>query len=174
MTKREQHLIIVVIIVIAGWLVFRFWPRDQEAAKSTALMNNSRQFSLEEADRLLRSRPNIQARNLAVKKELKAYRGRFYTSISPENATIALLKTVESLAAQTNLAVQQKNIARFHDDTIGVALEGKTGTESLIRFLQLTSENSIGLRIQRLQIHSLPESKQLSYQVTVITLLVKK
>jgi hypothetical protein len=172
MTKREQRLVILVAVVIAGWMIFRFWPRNQETLKG--LGNENYQFNMNEADRLLRSRLNISARNKAVRDELKSYRSRFYNSDNPENAKIVLLKTIDGLAAQTGLAVQQKNIVNFHNDTIGVTLEGKTGPEPLIRFLQSTSQNTIGLRIQRLQIHSLPESKQLSYQLTVMTLLVKK
>lgn len=174
MTKREQHLIILVVVVIAGWMVYRFWPQDQEQAQSGGSLQGNQPIRLEEANRLLRSRQNILVRNRDGKKELKAYLSRFYSSAHPEEANLALLKTVEGLAAQTGLAVQQKNMAIFRDNTIGVSLEGKTGPESLIRFLQLTSQNSLGLRINRLQIHSLPESKQLSYQVTVITLMVKK
>ena len=52
-------------------------------------------------------------------------------------------------------------------------MEGKANPESLIRFLQRTTQDHIGLRIQRLQLHSLPDSKQLNYQVTLISLLVK-
>ncbi|HEX3044531.1 MAG TPA: hypothetical protein VHY08_07235, partial [Bacillota bacterium] len=151
MTKREQHLVILVAVVITGWMVFRFWPRNEESSKG--LGNGNYQFSMNEADRLLRSRLNISARNKAVRDELKIYRSRFYNSDNPENAKIDLLKTVEGLATQTGLTVQQKNIVNTHDDTIGVTLEGKTGPEPLIRFLQSTSQNTIGLRIQRLQIH---------------------
>ncbi|HBF38161.1 MAG TPA: hypothetical protein DDW50_12675 [Firmicutes bacterium] len=170
MTKREKHIVLLVGIVIAGWFIFRFWPQQSGPSENS----DNHQFSLTDADRLLRSRQNIIARNKAINGELKTLQQRFYNAAQADNAKIALLKTVEGIAAQTSLAVEQKNMVSIHDDTIGVALEGKTSPESLIRFLQQITQSPIGLRIQRLQIHSLPETKQLNYQVAVITLVVKK
>jgi hypothetical protein len=169
MTKREQHLVLLAGIVIVGWLAFHFWPRTTQSSE----INENNAFRLVEADRLFRARQNIMAQSKAVTAELKRVKERFYIAANPENAKISLLKAVEGIAMQTNLAVQQKNMVSIHDDTIGVALEGKTSPESLICFLQMTAQSPIGIRIYRLQIHSIPESKQLNYQVTVISLLVK-
>ena len=169
MTAREQKLLLLVGIVIVGGLAFNYWPRVDNSAGQ----NTDNGFRLQEAVRLLRLRSNIIARNKALTAELKALQGRFFSAVNVDTAKLSLLKTVEAIAAQGNLAVQQKNMVSIHDDTIGVALEGKTSPESLVRFLHLTVQNPTGLRVYRLQIHSLPEAKLLNYQVTVITMLVK-
>jgi hypothetical protein len=170
MTKRDQQLIILVAVVIVGGLVFRFWPRAAQATGTIGDIN----YHLHEAERLLRGRQNITTRDKAVTAELGKLQTRFFSAVDPENAQISLLKAVENLANQAALGVSQKNLVSMHDGSIGVALEGKTSPSSLIRFLYLTSQDRIGQRIYRLQIHSLPETEQLNYQVTVITLLIKK
>jgi hypothetical protein len=169
MTGREQRLLIVVGVVILGGLAFNFWPRITNSAET----NSDSDSRLHEADHLLRFRQNIIVRNDTVNAELKGVQNRFYPAANLESSKLSLLKEVEAIVVQTNLDVQQKNMVNIHDDTIGIALEGKANPESLIRFLQRTTQDRIGLRIGRLQIHSLPDSKQLNYQVTIITLLVK-
>ena len=168
MTQREQRILIVVGVIVCGGLVFNFWPRGTD---SIAVTNSGAQ--IHEADHLLRSRLNIIARNKVVTAKLHVLQKRFYPTNTLEISKVNLLKEVEGIATQSNLDVQQKNMVSFHDDTIGVALEGKATPESLVRFLQRTTQDRIGLRIQRIQIHSLPDTKQLNYQVTLITLLVK-
>jgi hypothetical protein len=170
MTKQERQLIILVAVVIAGGLVFRFWPRAAQVTEPRGDIN----YRLHEAERLLRGRQNIIARYKAVTVELQKLQTRFFSAADPVNAQISTLKAVEAIAIQASLGVNQKNLVSTHDGRIGVALEGKTSPGSLIRFLYLTSQNRIGLRVNRLQIHGLPEIGQLNYQVTIITLLIKK
>jgi hypothetical protein len=169
MTVREGKLLILAGIVIVGGLAFNYWSRADKSAGENS-DNGSR---LLEADRLLRLQANITARHKASTAELKALQGRFFSAAGAETAKLSLLKTVEAVAIQSNLAVHRKSMVSFRDDTIGVALEGKTSPESLIRFLHLTVQNQTGLRVHRLQIHSLPDAKQLNYQVTIISMLIK-
>jgi hypothetical protein len=169
MTAREKKLLILVAVVITAGMAYNYWPRMDQSSAANGINGSG----LIEANRLLQLQPNIINRNKAVRAELKTLQERFYSTANVETAKINLLKEVEAIAAQSNLAVLQKNMVSIHDDTIGVALEGKTNTESLIRFLYLTAQDHIGLRIYRLQIHSLTDVKQLNYQITVITMLVK-
>ncbi len=170
MTTRERNLLILAGTVILGGIAYNLLS----GSWFTPGVPKSGSFKLEEANRLLRSQHNIVNRHQAAMKRLTTLEKRFFSNDNIEQAQINLLKVVEEIASRTQLGVQQKNMIKFEDDLIGVALEGKTTPESLIRFMQQTTESITGLRIYRLQVHTLAEQKLLSFQITISSLLVNK
>lgn len=169
MTTREKSLLALVGAAIAGWLLFNY------AAERPVFMGKAQspKGRLAEAQRLLRSSLNIEAYHRLSLKSLQALEKRFLPAGDPEKAEIELLQEVEDLAYQAQLSLQRKNIVHFNDNAIGVTLEGKSSPESVFRFMQQTTVSQIGLRIWRLQLHVLPESKMLNYQITLNSLLVE-
>jgi hypothetical protein len=170
MTGREKNLAILVGAVVLIVLGYKFVSGDIPSPWSGGAQNTS----LEGAYRLLRSELNVTARSQAINKRLDALQAKFLEAGNPEESRIKLLKEVENLVAQSNLEITQKNLVQINKSEIGVTLEGKTKPESLFRFIWQTTQAQIGLKISRLQIHSLTEQKTLGYQIVVSTLLVDK
>jgi hypothetical protein len=170
MTGREKNLAILVGAVVLIGLGYKFVSGDITSPWS----GGTQSTNLEGAYRLLRSELNVTARSQAVEKRLDTLQAKFLDSGNLDDSKIKLLKEVESLVAQCNLEVTQKNLVQISKSEIGVTLEGKTKPESLFRFIWQTTQAKIGLKISRLQIHTLTEQKTLSFQVVVGTLLVDK
>lgn len=170
MTTRERNLLIFVGVVMLGGLAYNFGFKMPDSSNQ----DQDQSIRIDEAYRLIRSQHNIVAHHQVIQTRLTDLQNKFYSVGDIQGAQISLLNLVEQIAYSTQLDVQQKNMIRFTDNLIGVAIEGKTNPESLIKFLQRTTEAKIGMKIQRMQIHVLPESKSLNYQITLSSLLVKR
>jgi hypothetical protein len=172
MTAKERNLWLGVVAVIIASLVYNFiLNRPESTAVEKSNWNSS---NIESARRLLASRNNIGARSKAVMERLQTLEQKFLDGRDPEQAQINLLTEVERLISSSELSVQQKNAVRVSEQQIGVALEGTTSAAALFNFLYQASSGRYGLRTKRLQIHSLADKKQLSYQVVLVTPLLEK
>ncbi|HEX7712852.1 MAG TPA: hypothetical protein VF531_02425 [Bacillota bacterium] len=166
MTDREKKLLLLVGVVILAGLSFNYFSGG---AKNVGVIGNA--LNEKEAERLLSSSGVIIARNRAATAALAKLEARFYPEISIDRAQLDLLQEVESIASRSGLAVDKKSIARLPDRLIEVTLEGRTGSAALFLFMERLGETPIALKIKNLRIHSLPEERQLEYEIGIISLL---
>lgn len=168
MTAREKIILYGVGTIIIGSIAFNLMVANGDSSRN----RDEGIPDLQRANRLLRSRLNINERSQVAAARLSVLQAKFLATGKMDEAQLNLLKMVEELAMESNLEVAQKNMLRYADNTIGVLLEGKTTNEALIKFMQRTTQAQLGLRVNRLQIHCLPEQKLVSYQLTIITMLI--
>ena len=171
MTAREKNIVIivgvmVVLIMIYNFLFGMFAPVSEPVSENTLAMD------YDTAYRLLERSAYITEYNKQITVKLNKLKNMFYPKSRVDEAEIALLKETEIIAAACSLMVNQKNIVRYSETLIGVTLDGKTTPDSLIRFMQRTTESRLGLKINRLQIHTLNDQKLLDYQISVSSMLL--
>lgn len=154
----------VVIGSLAYHLVFRNWEQLQGSLQSAA--------RLQEARRLLGAGANIQAREQAVARRLKQLRDGYYQGKERNDAEMKLLDLVEGLALKSGLDVQLKNTTVYSREELGVSIEGKTGAAELVRFLHQLATAPMVLKVKRLQLHNVAESKALDYQIAISAWIV--
>lgn len=165
MTTRERNLWLIVAavgLVSLGSYLVKTGPNWFKGRT-----NGVQPLKVHEAYRLLRSQKNIMAHSQLVELRLAELKAQMIEAASPEEAQILLLYRVESLAAASNLSIQNKNTLKLSDQEVGVALEGKSSVESVISFVQKSSAAAIGLKVKRLQLHGIPEKRLLSYQIVL-------
>ncbi len=170
LSKREKNLWLIVGTAVLGMLVFNLVYNNLDRFNGV----NVDASELGETRRLLRSERNIMARQQAINAALADMEKGFLASSDPESAKIALLQEVERLTGAHGLAVDQKNLLQLEKDVIGVALEGNTEPETLIRFLHAAATTRMGLDVKRLQAHANQKTKQVKYQIILQLLLVEK
>ena len=174
MTVRERNLVIGVAVIIALGLgynfLFGFFAPQPDSIPAN--LGSVAPGDYESAVRILRDERNITDRNTKVAAKLKILQTMFGSKAKADEASIRLLQETEKIAANSNLVIEQKNIVRFSETLIGVALEGKTNPESLLRFIQRTTESRIGIKVNRLQLHAIPNQKLLNYQIVVCSMLL--
>lgn len=171
MTKNERNLWIAVGLVILGTLGYQLIFGLMESASTDVAGSR---VDLVNAKRLLREENNIINRQHAAREARLKLGSRFLGIQDPETAETELLATVEQMAESCGLTIQSKNTIRVENKMIGVTLEGKTSSESFIRFLYTVTTGNCPVQIKRCQIHSLPDKAVLSYQVSLVSLLVDK
>ena len=171
MTTRERNLWIIVVAVVIGGIGYSIFFGIL-APPTTSDTTTKSLIDYDSATRLLSSAQNIITKNDTVNRRLDTLVKMFYPKTKLDEAQIALLKETEEIATQANLTVDQKNMVRYSETLIGVAIEGKTKPESLFKFMQKTTESRLGLKINRVQVHALPEQKMLSFQIVVCSLLL--
>jgi hypothetical protein len=125
------------------------------------------QYTLSEARRLLRNGPAIRARQRAAETSLRELRSHFLRPDGSSPAGLKLLCRVEEIARQSGLEVNAKNPVVFSATELGVALEGGSPAEAIVRFLQRLTRASLRLKVKQLQLHSVPEQKVLNYRIVV-------
>jgi hypothetical protein len=171
MSDREKKIVIFVAVAVVLILAYNFFfgmfasPTVPESGSSIVIDYDS-------ATQLLKRARNITEYNKQITTKLDKLKKMFYPKANVDEAEIALLKETEAIAANCNLTVQQKNIVRYSETLIGVTMDGKTTPDSLFRFMQKTTESRLGLKINRLQIHTLADQKLLDYQISVSSLLL--
>ncbi|HYH01552.1 MAG TPA: hypothetical protein VEC37_00480 [Bacillota bacterium] len=169
MTGREIKLWIAVGLVVAGALLFNMLsPYFMQTADQSATSVNE-----EEAFRILRAEDNIVARNQAALARYQQLCEGFYRIKDRTAAELDILEVVEEIAANNGLRITLKNTVQLAPTELGVALEGTTGSEMFFRFLQQLTEAPVGFKVKRLQLHSVPEKRELDYQVVISVLMVK-
>ncbi len=174
MTSRERNLLIGVVAVIILGLGYNFLFGVFAPAPTSTSINRGQEVLVDYdgAIHLLRSAGNITARNAVIAEKLKILQAMFGSKTAPDLGAIKLLQETEKIAAECSLSVEQKNIIRYSDSLIGVSFEGKTNSESLLKFIQRTTESRFGIKVSRLQLHALPDQKVLNYQIIVSGLLL--
>jgi hypothetical protein len=169
MTGRELKLWLSIGIVVTAGLLYNlatpYWSRLEEQKTVGSDWN--------EAIRLLRAESNIRARNRAARERYRQLQPKFYAAKRRGAAELEVLEIIEEIAANCGLRIRLKNTLQLAEDEIGVALEGTTGSEVFYRFLQQLTEAPVGLRIKALELHGVPEKRELDYQVVVGVLLIK-
>lgn len=169
MTGREIKLWIVVGSVVAGALFYNMLsPMFLQTEDQPSTNINE-----EEAFRILRAEDNIKARNQAALARYQQLSEGFYRIKDQAAAELDILEVVEEIAANSGLRITLKNTVQPSPTEIGVALEGTTGSEMFFRFLQQLTEAPVGFKVKRLQLHSLPEKRELDYQVVISVLMIK-
>lgn len=166
MTDREKKLILLVGAVIIVGLGVKYFNIGSKNGSATANMLNRT-----EAERLLSSSGVITARNRAATAALAKLETRFYPETAGDRVQVDLLQEVESLASRSGLAVDRKSVGRLPGKLIEVTLEGRTGSAAFFSFMQKLNAAPVALKIKRLRIHSLPEQRQLDYEIGVVGLL---
>ncbi len=172
MTAKERNLWLGVGIIIVGTLLYQYFSQGFAGGSTQGDARQAARFDLQTAERLLASRDNLEAKHRAVRSRLNQLKQRFFATTDPEQAGVELLKAVEKLTVSSGLEVQAKSTSKLTGQVIGVTLEGKTTPASLIRFLYEVKAGTFGLKIKRLQTHSLPDKSLLNYQIVIISLLV--
>jgi hypothetical protein len=172
MTAKERNLWLGVGILIVGTLMYQYFSRGFAGGSTQGDATQAARFDLQTAERLLTSRDNLEAKQRAVRSRLNQLKQRFFATSDPEQAGVELLKVVEKLTVSSGLEVQAKSTSKLSGQLIGVTLEGKTTPVSLTRFLYEVKTGTDGLKVKRLQTHSLPDKSLLNYQVVVVSLLV--
>lgn len=167
MTDREKKLLILVGVVILAGLGVNYFSGISKNGESTT----GNALNQKEAERLLSSSRTIVARNRAATEALAKLEARFYPKTAIERVQLDLLQEVEKIASRSGLTVERKSIGRLPDQLIEVTLEGRTGSAPLFLFMQKLQETPIALKIKSLKIHSLPEERQLEYEIGIISLL---
>lgn len=173
MTQREKKLVVFTVSVIVLWsgiLFFLNINQNRNDGNRVAQPVNATNYG--EIQSLLRSSRNIMARDQQMAARLTELRGRFLPSDDLSQAQLKFLEEIEQIAFRSNLTVEQKNTIRYSDAAIGVALAGKASAAAVVTFLQQTTAAPVGIVIQRLQLHSLPDERQLEYNITASTLWV--
>ena len=180
MTGRERNLWLVVAAVVVAFLAYRLFFGDSGSSVAEKTIG-LRPPGLAEAESLLCAAGDIEARGKAAAARLADLEGRFFPAEQPEDeARAKLLRVVEDLAYRSMLAVEQKSfmeqngLLKSEAGLVGVVFSGKTDAKSLLEFLRLVAEAKTPLVVTRLQIHSLPDQRLLSYQVAVSTLFLEK
>jgi hypothetical protein len=171
MTAREKNIVIIagvaVVLILAYNFIFGMF-----APLSGPELGSNVSMDYDTACRLLQRAPYITEYNKLITTKLDKLKGMFYPKSRADEAEIALLKETELIAADCNLTVQQKNIIRYTETLIGVTMDGKTTSDSLIRFMQKANESRLGLKVTRLQVHAMTDQKLLDYQIAVSSLLL--
>lgn len=171
MSGREKNIVIIVAVAVVLIVAYNF-IFGMFAPPAAPELGSSVTMDYETASRLLMKARYITEYNKQITTKLGKLKDMFYPKSRVDEAEIALLKETELIAMACNLTVQQKNIVRYSETLIGVTLDGKTTPDSLIRFMQKTTESRLGLKISRIQVHALTEEKLLDYQISVSSLLL--
>jgi hypothetical protein len=172
MTVREKNIVIIGAVLVVGVLLYNFLFGAFAPSADSQLGGSSVQMDYDTAFRLLQRAPYVTEYNKQITTKLKKLKDMFYPKSRVEEAEIDLLKETEQIAAACNLSIQQKNIIRYSETLIGVTLDGKTSPDSLFRFMQKTTESRLGLKINRLQIHTMNDQKLVDYQISVSSMLL--
>lgn len=172
MSNREKKLVIIVAVAVVLIMGYNFFFGMFAPSATTPDYGSNLAIDYDTASRLLTRARYITEYNKQITAKLGKLKDMFYPKSRVDEAEIALLKETELIAEASNLTVQQKNIVRYSDTLIGVTMDGKTTPDSLIRFMQKTTESRLGLKINRLQIHSLSDQNLLDYQISVSSLLL--
>jgi hypothetical protein len=175
MTRRETALVSLTISVIVLWMgIAFFWNRPHPDSGTNRFGPTAEASGYREMERLLRSSQNILARDRHTAARLADLETRRLPAANLSQAQLKFLQAVESLASRNHLPVAQKNTVRYADGAIGVTLAGKASAAALVAFLQQTATAPMGIVVQRLQLHALPEERRLEYNLAVSTLWVAR
>lgn len=176
MTDREGSLWLIVGIVFLAAVAYSVFSHGEDGlfriSRLSAAEGSVNDYST--ALHMLRSKNIILGRRQEASQYLSKVETGFYSRTYPEDAQLRLLKEIERIAEQTHLGISRKSLNQAKNDIIGVALEGKTGSEALFRFVEGIGTADIHMKIQRIQIHSLPLERMVNYQVVVSTFLIEK
>lgn len=171
MTAREKNIVIIAGVVVVLVLIYNF-VFGMFAPSVEPELGSNVSIDYDTACRLLQRAPYITGYNKQITTKLDKLQSMFYPKSRVDEAEIALLKETELIAADCNLTVQQKNIIRYSETLIGVTMDGKTSSDSLIRFMHKVTESRLGLKVNRLQVHAMTDQKLLDYQISVSSLLL--
>jgi hypothetical protein len=171
MTANEKKLWLGVAVIIPLTLIGQYLSGLSAPNLSS---NAGSHYDLGAAQHLLESEANIRTRHQAVLQRLETLESKFPAAGNYDQTAIDLLKMSESAAASCGLTIQTKSALQIADQVIGVTLEGQTTAVSLFKFLYETTNGRYGLKIKRLQIHSLPEQGLLSYTIVLAIPLIAK
>lgn len=169
MTERERNLLVILGVVVVIAVGYNFLGNGT-ISSAKASDNITRQAAL----RLLNSRLSIETQYRNTERQLTALEKGFLSAQNFEESKVKLLKEIEQLAVAANLEVREKNIHATNDQVIAVSIGGTAVPKDVYRFLQQVSAAKLNLKVNRLQFSSLPEQRQLNYQIVLNTLLVEK
>lgn len=167
MTDCEKKLLLLVGMVILTGLGINCMSGVSTNGRNVT----GHSLNQKEAERLLGSSGAIIARYREATEALAKLEARFYPETAIEQAQLDLLQEVEKIASRSGLPVERKSIGRLPDKLIEVTLKGRTGSAPLFLFMQKLQETPIALKIKSLKIHSLPEERQLEYEIGIVSLL---
>jgi len=169
MTERERNLLIIVGVIAIAGISYNFFG---SGVLGSAV--NSNMINRQAAVRLLSSRFRIETRYRNTERQLVALEKGFLSVENLEESKVKLLKEIEQLAVDAGLEVKEKNILTGNDQIIGVSLGGTAVPKDVFCFLQQVTAAKINLKVNRLQVSSVPEQRLLNYQIVLNTLLVEK
>ncbi len=171
MTSRERNLIIVVSTVIICGLLYLGY--SNHFFQNLVVMSPNNQLQNYEKTRYtLANKWNIMAKNRAVTKTLQRVNKSFLPFKNTKEAKLRLLKKIEKLIVNAGLAVNQKRMLDISEKIIGVTLEGTASSQVLFSFLHSVAKDKLCLKLNRLQLYSLPSKNALNYRIIISTLLI--